>query len=106
MNIEIVEFYPLENKQNKYKLIGTLHIYLVDYEIDIRGIFAAVAKNGAVFFNMPGGYGIDQETGKKVRYPYLGFTDSEKSKALMKEVREKGRKYIEENYLSNLVPIY
>lgn len=103
MNIEIVEFYPMENKHNKYKLIGTLHIYLVDYGIHIRGVFAAVAKNGAIFFNMPGGYGIDQETGQKVRYPYLGFTDAEKYKDLMQEIREKGKKYIEENYLSNLV---
>ena len=96
MNIEIIGFYPIQDNKAKYKIMGTLHIYLIDYGLDIRGIFAAVAKNGSVFFKLPCGFGVDQETGQKVRYPILGFTDQEKERDLIKELREKSKKFIEE----------
>lgn len=50
-------------------------------------------------------YGIHQEIGKKVRYPYLGFTNLKKYKALMKEIRDK-EKIHRRKLPFNLTPTY
>ena len=77
--------------------MGTLHIYLIDYGLDILWIFAAVAKNGSVFFKLPCGFGVDQETGQKVRYPILGFHRPREREGFNKRAsEEKSKKFIEE----------
>lgn len=77
MKFELVDFYEatLEIKQRRgNNCLGTVHIYLIDIGVDIRGIH--VTKQGrGMFFHVPIGYGFDKETGKEVKYPVIGFTD-------------------------------
>ncbi|MDD3471515.1 MAG: hypothetical protein PHS86_01925 [Syntrophaceae bacterium] len=86
MKIELVEFYPYQkpstHKKSGWTRVGTVHVYLIDFEMDLRGII--VTKKGKCFrFNMPHFRAYDQETGEKVMYPHVRFTNNEKQKALM-----------------------
>jgi hypothetical protein len=46
---------------------------------------------------MPGGFGIDHETGQKVRYPIFSFTSQQKGKALIQAIKTKAKEYIQKN---------
>jgi hypothetical protein len=97
MNIEIVDFFPNTVQKQKNKICGTMHVYLADLEVDIRGICVHFTLNGSLFIGMPGAFGIDQETGKKVRYPTFSFTSQQKRKELMQTIKIKAREYIQKN---------
>lgn len=93
MKFEFVEFYPTNKefqKKNK-KAVGTVHIYAIEPEMDIRGI--RVSKNGkAIFFVLPHAISTDEE-GNEVRYPFLRFTNHKTHQEMMdflhKEVKPK-----------------
>jgi len=70
----MVEFYPQKNKKNKH-MVGTIHIYCIDCELDIRGI--SINKHGKknIYFNMPHYTAIDEETGENVKYPHIRWTN-------------------------------
>ena len=89
MKIEIVEFYPVEER----KYIGTLHIYIIDKDMDLRGIRIFPIKTG-YFFQMPGEYAIDDE-GHQVFYPYISFIKETDKKGLMNQIISHGTKYID-----------
>lgn len=80
MKCEYVGFYPATERKNKYSCIGTIHIYCIDYKIDLRGI--QVFKRGNCFHFMPPGRWVKDEDGKEVRYPFIGFTDKKDDEAL------------------------
>lgn len=97
MNIEIVEFFPISIDQAKETLSGTLKIKLVDFGINILGIFVTKKKN-AWFFSLPGRTALDRETGQEIRFPFVAFEDREKHKELIAEIRNKGRIFIESKF--------
>lgn len=101
MNIEIVECYPIKLKK-KADFAGSLHVYLIDYGIDLRGAIIIKNKNHWII-KMPYKTGIDQETGEYVSYPIFSFTDREKGKSLLNEIKKKAIEYIEENILKEKV---
>lgn len=72
MKVNIVEFYP--NKQDD--VIGTIHAYLSDYDMDIRGIIVH-KKRKKYFFQMPMRKVI--EDGNKIRFSILSFRDDKKN---------------------------
>lgn len=98
MNIELVEFYPLKNKikhKSGWSQIGTVHVYLIDHEMDLRGII--VIKNGQKYrFYLPNFQAIDEETGEKVRYPLIRFIKEEKHQALIDFLHKNVIKYVKE----------
>ncbi len=98
MKIEIVEFYLMGRNDEKQQLKGTLHIYLCDHDIDLRGISVTKRKD-IWFFGMPSRNGIDPDTEKNVQYPIFSFTNREKSKQLLDEIIQKGKEYILRNVL-------
>lgn len=76
MKFEFVEFYRNQNtiKRRKDSVnIGTVHIYFVDYAMDLRGIVVFIRKN-YMHFKMPHFRGIDPDTGETVWYPAVSFT--------------------------------
>src|SRR4029077_16940228 len=93
MEIEIVEFYPEPNTKKGEKC-GTLHVYLTNIGMDIRGIRCIKTKRGWVTL-MPHKQGW--EDGKRVFYPVVSFTDIEIMKKLLLQIKEKGIAYIKEN---------
>jgi hypothetical protein len=91
MKFEFVEFYPIKKPRNN-QVKGTVHIYAIDCDLDIRGI--AVHVHGkAMYFNFPHYSAIDEETGNVVRYPHIRWTNEEKHQSMMdflhKEVKPK-----------------
>lgn len=100
MEVEIVEFYPIERNDEKQTLFGSLHVYLVDIEVDLRGIQVKKRKN-SWFFGLPSMVNLDQETKERVRFPVFAFVSREKTDALKKVITAKGKEYITKNYLQS-----
>ncbi len=98
MKIEIVEFYreiPYKTNQKSRKILGTMHIYLIDYKIDLRGIVVSRIKN-FYFFRLPHGKQRDIETGKLTSYPILSFSEEGLYQSILDFLHTQGIKYIEE----------
>ena len=72
MKFELVEFYQTKNTK---KAIGTIHIYLIDIKLDIRGILV-LKKEDKIFFSFPHFKAIDSDTKKMVSYPFIRFNDN------------------------------
>ena len=102
MNLEIVEFYLDKRDDAKQFLQGTLHVYLADFGIDLRGVFVMKKKN-FWRFAIPHKKTIDPNTNKSVLYPIISFIDFKICDALMAEIRERGKEYIIANFLNTLV---
>jgi len=94
-NFEIVEFYPSEPElaQKNHKVIGSLHIYVIDCQMDIRGILVIKTKKG-IFFHMPHGSNYDYDEKRVVHFPVINFTQEGKMEAMKNFVQTEGRKYI------------
>lgn len=81
MKFEFVEFYPVKDKKLK-KLVGTVHIYAIDCELDIRGIRVFKHGNG-IHFNFPHFKAVDSETNEEVTYPFIRWTNASTHKIMM-----------------------
>ncbi len=82
MKFELVDFYPATEPRFKKNAVGTVHIYAIDCQLDIRGIL--VTKHGkGLFFNFPHFRAVDSETKQEVRYPLLGWTNESTQKEMM-----------------------
>lgn len=82
MKFELVEFYPATEPKKKKNFLGTVHIYVIDCELDIRGIL--VTKNGnGMFFNFPHFKAKDEETQEWVRYPLIRWANDSTHKEMM-----------------------
>lgn len=75
MKYEFVEFYrsQIRKRNNKDFYAGTVHVYVIDFAMDIRGIAVIVNKKN-VHFCMPSYKAIDPDTKKEVKYPIISFT--------------------------------
>lgn len=101
MKIEFVEFYKYDGKRfNKStrKILGTVHVYLIEEELDIRGINAIDTGKG-IFFFFPHFYAIDEDTKEIVKYPYMRFVNDNKHKALMDFLHQEVKPIIRERLL-------
>lgn len=90
--IKIVEFYPFKKSGDLF--IGSLRIEIVDIGVEILGVVAIKNSKGWKFL-MPGRNGIDHQTGKYKRYPYINLKDEDKKKQIMKQINEEGPIFIE-----------
>lgn len=104
MNIEIIEFYPNEWREEKGSLTGTLRVRLADFGIHILGVFVS-KRNGFWFFSLPGRKSEHHETGEKIRYPFIVFEDHERQKGLMAAIREKAPIFIEKRLADTEKPL-
>lgn len=95
MKVEIVDFYKDFEVSNEQKgiLCGTMHAFLIDLSIDLRGI-TVFKKRDYWRFAVAYRKGIDE--GKDVWYPTFSFCNPSKQKDLMDSIYDAGRKYIEE----------
>lgn len=100
MNIEIVEFYPFQRDDKRGKMKGSLHIYIVDDDIDLRGVYV-IKNRDNWFFGLPQQKGVDNETKQPVRYPVFSYMTREKNDKLRDAIIEKGKEYIIKNFLRN-----
>lgn len=94
MKIEIQDFYPHQHVKKGNKCIGTMHIYLPDESIDIRGIAVKRIRRDKFHFSIPFKKGWDFEENKDVHYPCFSFTDLNKNKDLIKTLVIEGTKFM------------
>lgn len=81
MKIEFVEFYPAQPKKGS-NLIGTCHLYLIDYKIDFRGIKVYRSRGKRKFiYKFPFLKSVDIE-GNPVKYPIISFMEESDRKAI------------------------
>ena len=103
MEIEVVEFYPYKREGSSFS--GSLHVYIVDLCIDLRGIFVSYDKkrvrptNHTWIFRLPSKKTFSESDKKEVFYPVFQFSDKKKNLELLKEIRKQGKPYIQKNYL-------
>lgn len=88
MKFELVEFYPTTDKnRGKFKKhdVGTVHIYAIDANLDLRGIRVVTKGQNSkhVVFLPPHISTRDGISGEPVRYPVFRFTMPEDHKAMI-----------------------
>lgn len=95
MKFEIVEFYPL--KKEKKKIIGTVHLYIADWDMDLRGIryMRNKSANGKVFnlFRLPEKRTIDED-GNLVRYPIICWPNPDIKRWIIEYLMNEGVAFI------------
>lgn len=84
LDIELVAFYP--EYSGKHETAGTVHIYVKDIGLDIRGIRYVKKKNCAYVF-MPNKMSWDFEDKKSIKYPIISFTDDLVHSTLLADIR-------------------
>lgn len=100
--IEIVNFYPAVREDNKQFLQGSLHVYLYDLDIDLRGVFISKKKD-YWYFSLP--LKIAKDDGQTVKYPIVSFRDRGKTNQLLQLIKEQGKPFIENYLKTNPQPI-
>jgi hypothetical protein len=100
MDVEIVEFYPAEKKEDG-GFTGSLHVYVIPLGMDLRGVYVSFDPKAEKkwYFKLPTSVVIDKETGEKKKFPYINFTNRRKQLDLVKDIRFRGKPYIQKNYL-------
>lgn len=102
MKIEVVEFYPDMTMRDPY--IGTIHVYLPDYEMDIRGIRVATRQERRGYvYHMPQTSNIGEDQ-KPVYYPVCHFTNKDKQNEFLKKLHELANAYIDDAIKKNPLP--
>ena len=82
-------------------LEGSLHIYIVDFGMDIRGFrvqYSLDCNDWKISYPHKSVFFADEN--KHDSFPVIQFTDPEKTKELRKLIKKKASKYIRENYFS------
>lgn len=101
MEIELVEFYPDIKRFKKRPRIGTVHIFLEEIGMDIRGIECYLTEKKQMFFKLPYKKGKDEE-GNLATYPVINFIDIKKFEQVKEFLHQNAIPYIKENYSSTL----
>lgn len=87
---EVVGLYPLYGLEGE-KLICSAHIYIIDYDLDIRGfvVHYFVDKEAEVF--VPTATAYDHEDGKPVRYPVFATNNKEFHEKIKEELKKEAK---------------
>lgn len=104
MNIEVIEFYPIERNEEKGLLNGTLRIRLPVLGIHIMGIYVS-KKNDYWFFSLPGRNGIHHESGESVRYPFIAFENRDQQNELIAAIKKMAPAFIEKRLADTENPL-
>jgi hypothetical protein len=84
MKIEFVDYYEIKNDEKK-GACGTAHVFLPDYNMDIRGIGVRYVKE-KIYVIFPYKFAIDED-GERIMYPIINFIDDETNKDFKKTVK-------------------
>lgn len=98
MKLEVIEFYPERRDDGKQLLEGSMHVYLPDLDVDLRGVRVIKRKNHWKFIT-PRKQGVDQDTQLPVKYPVFTFANVKKHKELLDQIQTKGKEYITKKVL-------
>lgn len=94
MKVEVVDFYPFSKHivQGRSKAIGTMHIYIEEFNMDLKGILVR-QRGKRYFFFLPSQLAIDAETKEKVRYPLISLLNEKKHKDMTYSIQKAGEEF-------------
>ena len=95
MKFEFVEFYECKLETRPKGFLGTVHIYAIDCNLDIRGI-RVVKKGKELYFSLPHFKAVDEESGIFVWYPLIRWTDEKTQKQMMDFLKKEVRPIVKE----------
>jgi hypothetical protein len=99
MEVELIDFFP--PKKIIKGMWGYLHVYLIDYDLDIRGIEVRKINKGGVTVWMPLKEGQRFDTGQKVLYTTVQFANKLKNTALREAIKLKIPEFMKEWFSKN-----
>jgi len=98
MKLEIVEFYKFAQhpdlKHVITQLFGTMHVFIIDYNLDVRGIKVYKKSVNSLFFTMPCEIFYDPIEKKNVKFPVLSFMKEDDKLYFSNFLKTEGKKYI------------
>jgi hypothetical protein len=106
MKFEIVDFYPYMRspkwkKTGGRKPIGTVHVYWIDQEIDLRGIGAHISQKEGIYYTLPFLTNYNPLETRISMYPAFSFTCKFKERELEDFLKSEAtplvEKYLKEN---------
>lgn len=98
MNVEIVEAYLIKKSADAIPSGWSMHVYVSDWLMDIRGI-QLVKHKGKWSMRMPFLYNYDIDEKRTFTYPVISFSNIETLKKLKEEIKNKSIEYVEKNKL-------
>ena len=95
MDIEIVEAYLVMKDLNERPKGWSLHVYIPELDMDLRGIQLLKTSSGW-YLRMPHltNWGIDEK--KMISFPVITFVENEKTRNFTNLIKEKGVALVEE----------
>lgn len=93
-SFEIVGFYPAKPGKNK-TFLGTIHAYLIDADIDLRGI-NVFRKGKNYFYKFPEKFQLDPQTNRVERFPVMSFNNPDKQRQMIEFLRKSAPEIIQE----------
>lgn len=103
MEIEVLNFYEIRRDDAKGHLVGTLHIRLKEFGMNIKSIWVN-KRNNKYYIGFPSKTTFDHKTNKIVRYGVIMFDDPEKQAQILANIKIQGCEFIE-NYLKTNEPM-
>lgn len=102
MDIEIVDFYRHKETYPGYLISGTMHIFLIDWKIDLRGMDTFVKydtkqRKYLASVWLPHRKAYDPDLKKVVRYPTIEFLDQDLKKEIIKKAKYSFIGWLKEN---------
>lgn len=93
--VEIVAFYQYKDpKTNVYsKDQGSLHVYWINKNLDIRGINIQIKSLNTFFIYMPGNKVLD-DNGEKVHYPIIDSPDRAEIRGFVKAIKKEFKEFL------------
>lgn len=99
MKLEVIEFYTDKRDDAKQFLEGSMHVYLPEIDVDLRGVRVIKKKNYWKFI-APRKQGVDPDTQLTVKYPVFTFANEKKHKELLHLIKTKGVEYVTKQVLN------
>ena len=90
MKVELIEFYQ-DTQKKKNEITGTAHVYIEDFDLDVRGIYVRKTGN-QLWISKPTQKYID-ENQKSCKYPIIDFANRNTDREFIKHVRNELQKY-------------
>lgn len=95
-NIDLIEVYSYGfNKEKKFET-GSVHIYVEDFDLDIRGLEYVRKSKTKVRVRMPTRKGKDKTNGNVVLFPLLDFANRDTKKLFLNTCRKAIEEFFKE----------
>jgi|SRR5580693_1762261 hypothetical protein len=97
LKIEVIEVYLTTIDKSLRYIKGTMHIYIENDQLDIRGINVRFHKERWLIW-LPEAYSKDEETGVPVKYPIPSYASNWKQAQLLSFLKKEAVQYMQANY--------